>query len=281
MRLIPSEALERVCSKIRGSWGLYVSIPQSGEQFSLQAQTRFVSASTIKIPLLALLLQDGETGRLDLNLPITISKENRVGGSGILQSLHDTVSMSLLDYAELMMVLSDNIATNQIIDAVGMERANAFFAQHGWSATHLGRKMMTPGILLPDGTREQNYTSAEDLGHMLEAILAGTLVSKDTSRIMRQIMAGQRGGKFASSLPVETRPDPTQPLTPAKDGRLLLISKGGTLLSPTVIHDTAIFMLPNGLNAVLVLMTASENNDETAVIMGQAAKILYDALKTC
>ena len=278
MCIIPKQALQDICSQIPGIWGLYVSVPQAGERFCLHEQERFVSASTIKIPLLALLLQDGEQGRLDLYTALPITEENRVGGSGILRSLSTSVQMNLLDYAELMIVLSDNIATNQVIDAVGMDRANAFFAQHGWNATHLGRKMMTPGRILPDGTREQNYTAPEDLGHMMEAILSETLVSPEACRRMMQIMAGQRGGKFAAALPVEQRLEPGQPLTPARNGRLLLCSKGGTLLSPMVSHDAAIFLLPNGRSAVMVLMTATEDNEKTSPIMGQAAKALYEAL---
>ena len=278
MKYIPEDIIKQLCSAIRGQWGLYISVPETGEKLQLGCLDRMVSASTIKIPLLALLLQDAQEGRLDLDNPIAISPDNRVGGSGILQSLNPSIQLSLADHAELMMVLSDNIATNVVIDTVGMDRANTFFSQEGWSATHLGRKMMMPGALLPDGTREQNYTSVADLADMMERILAGTLVSPWASQTMLRIMAGQRNGKFRAALPVAARYDPNQDLMPIPERKVVLAAKSGTLTTPTVANDAGILLLPNGRSAVLVMMTATPSNPETERIMGHVARALYEAL---
>lgn len=279
MKYIPEKAIRQLCSAIHGKWGLYISIPDAGEKLQLGCMEPMISASTIKIPLLALLLQDAQEGRLDLDKPIAISPDNRVGGAGILQSLSPSIQLSLADHAELMMVLSDNIATNVVIDAVGMERANGFFAREGWSATHLGRKMMMPGALLPDGTREQNYTSVSDLADMMERILAGTMGNPSVSQRMMRIMAGQRNGKFRSALPIATRHDPNQSLAPIPDGKVVLAAKSGTLSNPAVANDTGILLLPSGRSAVLVMMTATQSNMETEKIMGQVARALYESLK--
>lgn len=279
MSQIPKEKIHNLCAAIDGKWGLYVSFPESGEKLQLGSMEPFVSASTIKIPLLALLLRDGQDGRLDLTSPVSIDPANRVGGAGILQSLSPSLRISLNDHAALMMVLSDNIATNVVIDAVGMERANVFFAQEGWDATHLGRKMMTPGALLPDGTREQNYTSVADLADMMERILAGTMISPSISQTMMRIMAGQRNGKFRSALPAAIRHDPGQELTPIPEGKVVLAAKSGTLTNPIVANDAGILLLPNGRSAVLVMMTATQSNPETETIMGQIAQAVYEALR--
>jgi len=279
VKYIPEEQLRQLCAAIDGQWGIYVSVPETGEKLEIHTQERLVSASTIKIPLLALLLQDAEEGRLDLQKRVTVDPANRVGGSGILQSLSPSVQLSLIDHAELMMVVSDNISTNVVIDAVGMDRANAFFAREGWTATHLGRKMMTTGALLPDGTREQNYTSVADLADMMERILAGTMVSPAASQTMLRIMAGQRNGKFRAALPEATRYDPGQELTPIPEGRVVLSAKSGTLVNPNVANDAGILLLPNGRSAVLVMMTSARRNAEAEAIMGQVAKALYEALR--
>lgn len=279
MKFIPEETIRQLCSGIQGQWGLYISVPETGETLRLGSTEPQVSASTIKIPLLALLLQDAEEGRLDLRKNVAIEPVNWVGGSGILQSLSPSLQISLADHAELMMVLSDNIATNVVIDAVGMDRANAFFAREGWTATHLGRKMMTQGILLPDGTREQNYTSVADLADMMERILAGTLVSPWASQTMMRIMAGQRNGKFRPALPEAKRYDPHQALTPIPEGKVVLAAKSGTLAAPVVSHDAGILLLPNGRSVVLVMMTATRSNAETDKIIGQVARTVYEALK--
>lgn len=270
MNTLPEEKLRELCGQIDGTYGLYVSIPHTGEKLVIHGEDRVLSASTIKIPLLALLLKDGEEGRLDLTAPVAIRPENRVGGSGILQSLGD-VTMSLFDHGVLMMVLSDNISTNQVIDAVGMDRANAFFADQGWTATRLNRKMMSSG--------EQNYTSVRDLGDMLERMLDGTLVSKSVSDTMLRIMAGQRKGKFRPALPAEQRLDPHAELTAPREGRVVLSAKSGLLHSPcNVSHDAGVLLLPGGRSAVLVMTTFPQDEKQAETVMGQVARTVYEAL---
>lgn len=271
MNLIPEAALRTLCTQIDGDYGFYLSVPESGEKLVIRPDKRMVSASTIKIPLLALLLKDGEDGRLNLDAPIQIAPANRVGGAGILQSLSASLAISLFDCAVLMMDLSDNIATNQVIDAVGMDRANAFFAEHGWTSTHLGRKMMTPG--------EQNYTSAADLANMMERILAGTLVSPTASATMMQIMAGQQGGKFRPALPAVKHPDPRKPIDLPPEGKVMLSAKAGTLASSCVANDAGIMLLPSGRSAVLAITTHTTSVSHAEHIMGQIARTVYEALK--
>jgi beta-lactamase class A len=65
MKYIPEEKLREICSEINGTFGLYVSLPERGEKFTIDADVRYNAASTIKIPLLALLMKDFEDGRLD------------------------------------------------------------------------------------------------------------------------------------------------------------------------------------------------------------------------
>lgn len=270
MAVLCEEKLRELCGQIHGEFGLYISA--GGETVKFCEEKRFISASTIKIPLLALLLRDGEQGRLDLDAPLPVAQENRVGGSGILQCL-SSVSMSLFDYAVLMMALSDNVATNQVIDAVGMDRANEFFRENGWNDTFLGRKMMTPG--------EQNYTSTRDLADMMEKISAGTLVSPDACKTMMQIMAGQRNGMFRKTLPTVTWMEPKKELTLPKEGKVILAAKGGSLqhIDVPVGHDAGILLLPDGRRAVMVMMTASRKHREAWGIMGKVASAVYDMIK--
>ena len=279
MKYIPEEKLRAICGEICGDWGLYVSVPAAGEKLVINGAQPFVSASTIKVPLLALLLRDAAEGRVQLHEPYPITEENRVGGSGILCALNRDIRMDLFDYAELMIVMSDNIGTNQVIDAVGMDRLDPFCREMGWPATHLGRKMMTQGRLLPDGTREQNYTSAADLGDMMERIALGTMISPEISRTMLRILAGQRLHKFGRALPTVERPDPHRDPAPAPAGKLVVAGKGGTLTgNPNVSHDAAILLLPNGRQAVLVITTATPDNKQAEACMEQAARALYEAL---
>lgn len=277
MKFIPEEALRQLHGQVDGICGLYVSVPGAGEQFAIGEHQKLDAASTIKIPLLALLLKDGESGRLDLDAPVPFTPENQVLGSGVLKSLGTGISMSLYDYAVLMIIISDNSATNQVIDAVGIQRANAFFAENGWNDTHLAHKLYFPKPMLSDGTVDYNSTSAADLGNMMEKILAGTMVSEAVSRNMMQIMAAQQFGKLNLSLPVQRFANTRQPLPPVPEGKVIMANKGGSLIGK-VLHDAAVMLLPNGRNAILAMTTGTRDNDKAEVIMKQVSKVLYDRL---
>ena len=277
MHYIPEEKLKEICKEVNGTYGLFISLPERGEKLTLHSEERFNAASTIKIPLLALLLKDFEDGRLDPNKPEPIWEGNRVGGSGILNSLSDHYLLTLYDYAVLMMIVSDNSATNQIIEAVGIDRANAFFAENGWLDTHLAAKLYHPRPLLCNGEMDFNCTTAADLGDMMEKVLAGKMVSKSVSDQMMQIMAAQQLGKFCQSLPLRRVPDTRKPLPPVPADRVLMCHKGGSL-EGKVLHDAAILLLPNGEKAVLTMMTATPDNDVTTEVMKKVSRALYDSL---
>lgn len=277
MHYIPEEKLREICKEVNGTYGLFVSLPERGETLTIHAEDQFNAASTIKIPLLALLLKDFEDGRLDPTKPVPIWNGNRVGGSGILNTLSDHYMLTLYDYAVLMMIVSDNSATNQVIDAVGVDRANAFFAENGWLDTHLAGKLYHPKPLLCNGEQDFNYTTAADLGDMMEKVLAGTMVSKAVSDQMMQIMAAQQLGILCRSLPLRRVPDTRKPLPPVPADRVLMCHKGGSL-EGKVLHDCAIILLPNGEKAVLTMMTATPDNDITTEVMKKVSRALYDSL---
>lgn len=277
MQYIPEEKIRKICQEVNGTYGLFISLPERGEKLVIDADTRYHAASTIKIPLLALLLKDFADGRLDPDKPEPIWECNRVGGSGVLNSLSDHYMLTLYDYAVLMIIVSDNSATNQIIEAVGIDRANAFFAENGWADTHLAGKLFNPKPLLPNGTEDFNHTSAADLGDMMEKILAGKMVSKEISDQMMQIMAAQQLGLFSQSLPLRCVADTRRPLPSVPADRVLMCHKGGALAGK-VLHDAAILLLPNGEKAVLTMTTATPNNDITRAVLGKVSRALYDHL---
>jgi len=277
MKYIPEEKIRRICEEVNGTYGLYISLPDHGEKLTINENMIFNSASTIKIPLMALLWKDFEDSRLDPDKIEPLHEDCKVWGSGVLKSLSDNFQMCLYDYAVLMMIVSDNSATNHIIDAVGRDRANAFFAENGWTNTHLGGKLFKPKPILPNGEEDWNYTTAADLADMMEKMLAGKLVSEAASKQMMQILAGQQVGKFDKSLPVEHYSFTKQPLPPVPEGKVIVCNKGGSLVGK-VLHDAAIMLLPNGERAVMTMMTATPDNDITTKILGRVSRAVYDEL---
>lgn len=279
---IPIEKLTELCSQIKGEYGLYVSIPQENQQFMINETTIFNAASTMKVPALAKLLQDAEEGLVDLEEMRVVKHENRVKGSGILKSLSPALSLPVLDLAELMIVLSDNTATNEVLDIVGMDRVREFCREHDYNNTWVWTKLFyqseQPEPQNPEGT-PKNATCAWDLGRMMESIAEGNCVSEAASRQMVQIMAGQQVARLKTLLPNAAHADPRLPLQPPPEGKVTVASKGGTLTKGGIAHDAAIFYLPDGRYYVMVICTSSESIRETTNIIQQAGLLMYEAMK--
>ena len=281
MPYIPEEKLKELCEGFDGTCGAYISLPFANEKFTYGEDTKFRAASTIKIPLLALLFKDAEEGRVDIDTPVPLGEEGSVCGSGIIKFLSPEIRLTLYDYAILMMIVSDNTATNRVIDAVEIERANAFFKEMGWNETYLYKKLFVPQPDLPNGTAGTNLTSPRDLGDMLEHIYEKTLVSEDVSNKMLSIMACQQLGKLDKSLSGVYRPGSARkPITTVPEGRIIMAQKGGTLTGKnSVSHDTAIMLLPNGRSAIMTVMTESSDNEKALEFIKSISKVVYEAIK--
>ncbi|MBE6962636.1 MAG: serine hydrolase [Ruminococcaceae bacterium] len=280
--MIPVEELTRLCKEVEGECGLYVSVPETGERFVWNENYQVYSASTIKIPVLCLLFQDAEQGRVDLAQKVVVKPENRVGGSGILQSLRPDLEMSIFDLATLMMVMSDNIATNQIIDIVGMERVRDFCKEEGLDSTWIWQKMIhkgPPPADMPEGLIP-NATTAADLGVLMEKIAAGTIVSPVSCQKVMQIMAGQRLGRLQALLPTTERLNPyADCLRPPAAGKIVVASKGGSKESAGAVHDTGIFILPDGRRYVMAVCTKTPNKAKAVHLIQQMGLAMYNAMK--
>ena len=280
MSYIPEETLKKLCSEFDGKATLYISLPFANETFTIDADEKMRAASTIKVPLLALLFKDAEEGRLDLDTPVALGEEGSVIGSGIIRFLSPNIKLSLYDYATLMMIVSDNTATNRVIDAVGIERANEFFKENGWTDTYLHKKLFVPSPTAPNGTASTNLTSSRDLGDMLTRVYERTLVSREVSEKMLSILACQQLGKFDKGLKGVYRPrNARDPITSVPEGRVILAQKGGTLTGGlSVSHDTAIMLLPNGRAAIMVVMTESYDNKKALELMKAVSRAVYDSI---
>ena len=280
MAYIPEEKLKELCENFEGTCGMYISLPFANEKFEYGSDQKFRAASTIKIPLLALLLKDAEEGITDLNTPIPLGEEGSVRGSGIIKFLSPDIRLTLYDYAILMMIVSDNTATNSVIDAVRMDRANAFFAENGWNETYVAKKMFVP---LPEQAPDMptiNTTSPRNLGDLLSRVYEKTLVSEDVSNKMLSIMSCQQLGVFDKSLSGVYRPGSArEPITNVPEGRVILAQKGGTLYGENpVLHDSAIMLLPDGRSAIMVVMTADTDTDIAREFIKSISKTIYDAI---
>ena len=114
--------LDSLATAHHGTVGYTVHNLDTGERFSLRGDETFPTASLIKVPVLVTLYDLAEQGKLSLDDPLTVLKVDQVPGSGVLQFMHPGMELSVKDAAYLMTVLSDNTATNLLLDRIVIRR---------------------------------------------------------------------------------------------------------------------------------------------------------------
>lgn len=245
---IPVKEIHQILSEYDGEVGLYIEDCQTGESFAVNGEKMFPSASTIKVPMLVLLLKDAREGLVDLDAQREIAEENRVGGSGVICALDRRFAPTLRDMAKLMIVLSDNVATNEIMDVIGMERFNQFWKDWGCGSTRLMRKMMDKEAVRAG---RNNYISASDAGKILVAIAKNEMVDADVSREAFTIMTGQQlQSRFPLLLPLTGGHGPNGEVA---EGKVLVANKTGSMAGSY--HDIGIFELPGHRRYVIAMLT--------------------------
>ena len=161
--------LERVAEGVDGVVSYLVVDLTTGERFARHADEPFPTASTIKIGILYELFAQADAGAVHLDTPSPLPPTSRAGGAGILQRL-TSPSISLRDHALLMILLSDNTATNVLIDTLGREAINARMRALGASGYRLRRRMMDAEAA---ARGDENVASASDLVTVMEALRTG------------------------------------------------------------------------------------------------------------
>lgn len=124
-----------------GVAGISVKDLTTGYQVGVNADEEFPTASTIKAPILAQLFRLAEAGKLDLNQRIKLTEDLKVPGSGIIAYFDDVEELTVRDIAVLMIIVSDNTATNLCIDWATYEGTNGLLRELGISKMTLRRKM--------------------------------------------------------------------------------------------------------------------------------------------
>jgi beta-lactamase class A len=162
-----------------GDWSISIRDGDGAARWDHRADLPRAAASTIKLAVLVSLCRAVDAGRLRLAATRALAAGDKVGGSGVLGALHDGLRLTLADPAYLMIAISDNTASNLLIDAVGHDAVNATLRDLGLRRTVLGRKFR--GRPTAPGERE-NVTTANDLTALLAAILAGPPAAHSAER---------------------------------------------------------------------------------------------------
>ncbi len=195
-------SIERTTHSINATWGIYVKSIETGEEIAIDADRQMETMSTIKIPLMIEAFEQIKVGRFKLTDKYTLVQSDIQPGTGTIQRLDPGAVMTVKDLITLMIIVSDNTATEVLYRMVGGPAAvNARMEKLGLTAT---RAMNVPSTWFPvqrsaptteqfyrDGKYPFGFSTAREMGRLLEMLERGTLVDKDSSALMLRIMRGQ------------------------------------------------------------------------------------------
>lgn len=180
-----------------GKVWIYAKNLDTGRDYALRADEQVRTASTIKLAIMAETFHQVAQGKLKWTDEIVLTKEKKQGGSGILFEFSDNAKIDVQTAVNLMIVVSDNTATNLILDKVGTDNVNAFAESLGLRQTRSLRKIGGGGEA--KALEESNYklfglgvSSPRDMVRLLEMLERGAVVSLDSSTKMLSIMKRQQ-----------------------------------------------------------------------------------------
>jgi len=247
------DRLDVIVRGVDGVAGYVVVDLTSGKPVAARLEREpFPTASAIKVPILYELLKRADEGTLQLDAASPLDRSQVVGGSGVLRHL-TAPSLSLRDHAALMMILSDNTATNVVIDAVGMSNVTARMHGFGLGDIRLRRRMMDDAAVLRG---DENVASPSSLLKSTEMLWKGEGLTPARRDLGREIMRLVPGA-IRSHIP----------------GRIAVFSKTGSLSG--VRAETAIVDLPNAPFGLAVMITYLKDDADGSRVIGEIAAAAY------
>ncbi len=183
-----NEILSRL-SALPGRIAFYYKNLTTDECIAFREEEPMMAASVIKLFILAEAYRQMAAGRLDKDRLVTIHKDRCVPSCGALTYMHDGLQATVEDLYTLMIILSDNSATNYMIELLGEEAVNEGIRSLGFTKTILNRRMYDAE---KSARGIQNYITAAEVGDLLARMAQGTLISPEASADMLRILKDQR-----------------------------------------------------------------------------------------
>ncbi|HPW18027.1 MAG TPA: class A beta-lactamase-related serine hydrolase [Candidatus Aminicenantes bacterium] len=180
-------AIHEVEAGLDGVLGLALKDLTAGKTLFINEREVFPQASSIKIAVLFEVFKQAEEGRLGLGELVAVDEARKVPGSGVLVHLgHPGLSLSVRDLAVLMVVLSDNTATNLLIDRVGLGAVDKRLDGLGLPKTRLRRRMMD---LKAAAEGRENVSTPFEMMTLLEKIWRGPALKEPYRKDLLGILA--------------------------------------------------------------------------------------------
>ncbi len=165
--------LKAIAAKHEGKVALFAQNLKTGQTASLDADVAVKTASTIKMGILLDAAEQIRTGKASLTEKLVLEHANQVEGSGVLAQLDTPIPLTLKDVLTLMVILSDNTATNLAIDRLGLDHINQTMKAAGLKQTYLYKKVYMPasGPMPPDQPKfGLGKTTAREMASIMQRI---------------------------------------------------------------------------------------------------------------
>ena len=201
--------IERITKSVDAKWGVYVKCLETGEEIALNADAQMETMSVIKIPLMVEVFRQMAAGKFKNDDRLTLRNEDKLAGTGVIRSLEEGVAFTIHDLLMLMIIVSDNTATDLLFREVGgIEPVNALCQSYGLQQTRAtGLAKAWFDALRAASSAEEFYRKGEhpfglssprDIGRLLERIKTGSAVSEQASA---QVMTMLRRQVYRTRLP--------------------------------------------------------------------------------
>jgi beta-lactamase class A len=194
-------ALDRGAAALDGSAGLIVLAANGTVSYERAADEAYPAASVIKIPILMTVHADATEGRLSLDERLPVGEH--LPGTGVLGWVRGIADLTIRDHAMLMTIVSDNTATNRLMERVGVERIAERMREWGCLRTQLRRKMFD---FEAANRGLDNVASPREMAGLLLRLVRGELVDRATSdAVLAVLEQTQDDALICRYLPVDTR----------------------------------------------------------------------------
>ncbi|HEV3207382.1 MAG TPA: serine hydrolase [Terriglobales bacterium] len=185
--------------KLDGVLGVAILDLNSGQRLELRPGDVFPQASSIKVAVLAELYRQAQAGKLKLTDLYTVQAGDLVADSDIMNGLTPGVTrITLRDLATMMVAVSDNSATNVLIDRVGMDNVNALMDSLGLPHTRLRRKMMD---LKAASEGRENVSTPGEMMVLLEDLYRGKVLNKEMTDDFFKVLSTHKESFIPRDLP--------------------------------------------------------------------------------
>ena len=240
----------------KGRSGIVVKDLKMNWEVSLNKEEVFVSASLVKIPIMAAVFGAAQSGKIKLESRIKLKSSDKVSGSGELKNMPAGRDFSIEELVERMVISSDNTAANMLIELLGFGFLNNSFKEFGLKNTNLARKMMEFGDR-KNGV--ENYTTAEDTSYLLEKIYRNKLCNSFVSEKCLGLLKRQ---KTRDRIPAQLPDD------------IIVAHKTG--LEMKACHDAGIVFAPRGDFLICVLTKGVVNSRISKKFISNIAFEVYN-----